>query len=349
MADKERYQVLIASYLEPEHVERIRQVSSRLHVIYEPDLLRPPRYPADHKGQPFDRTEEQESRWQAHLETTDILFDFDITHHDDLPALAPNLLWIQATSSGIGQFVKRCGYDRSLPKTLFTTARGVHAQPLAEFCLMSMLICSKKLLHIQHEQTRKHWERYAATDLAGRTLGIIGVGAVGQEVARSARALRMHVIGVEQQTEGIEPTSLHLNELYPSDQLHEVLERLEFLVLAAPHTPTTEKMMGKTELNLLPKGAVLINIGRGALIDEKALIEALSSGHLGSAFLDVFEEEPLPPQSPLWEMPNVLVSSHSASTSDRENRRITDLFCENLRRFLSGETLLNILDTEKLY
>ena len=349
MADKDRYQVLIASYLEPEHVERIRHVSSRLHVIYEPDLLRPPRYPADHKGQPFDRTEEQESCWQAHLETADILFDFDITHHEDLPALAPNLLWIQATSSGIGQFVKRWGYDRSLPKTLFTTARGVHAQPLAEFCLMAMLMHSKKLLHIQQQQTRKHWERYASTDLAGRTLGIVGVGAVGREVARASRALRMHAIGVEPRTEGIEPASLHLDELYPSAQLHDVLKRSEFLVLSAPHTSATEKMIGETELNLLPKGAVLINIGRGALIDEKALIEALSSGHLGDAVLDVFEEEPLPTESPLWEMPNVLISPHSASTSDRENGRITDLFCENLRRFLSGEPLLNRLDVEKLY
>ena len=349
MADKDRYQVLIASYLEPELVERIRQVDSRLHVVYEPDLLRPPRYPADHKGQPFGRTEEQESRWRAHLETTDILFDFDITHHDDLPALAPNLQWIQATSSGIGQFVKRRGYDRSLPKTLFTTARGVHAQPLAEFCLLSMLMWSKRLSHIQHEQAHKHWERSASTDLAGRNLCIVGVGAVGQEVARAARALRMYVIGIELHTEGIEPASLHLDELYPSARLHEVLRRSEFLILAAPHTSKTEKMLGKTELDLLPKGAVLINIGRGALIDEKALIEALSSGHLGGAFLDVFEEEPLPSESPLWEMPNVLISPHSASTSDRENSRITDLFCENLRQFLAGESLLNRLDLEKLY
>jgi phosphoglycerate dehydrogenase-like enzyme len=349
MADKDRYHVLIASYLEPEHVERIRQVDTRLHVIYEPDLLRPPRYSADHKGQPIERTAEQESRWRRHLETADILFDFDVTHHEDLPSLAPNLQWVQATSSGIGQFVKNCGYDKSLPKTLFTTARGVHAQPLAEFCLLSMLMWSKKLLHVQNEQKLKHWERFALTDLAGRTLGVVGVGAVGREVARAARAMRMHVIGVDQQVEGVEPTSLHVDELHPPAGLHQVLKRLEFLVLVTPHTPETEKMIGKKELALLPKGAVLINIGRGAVVDQKALIEALTSGHLGGAFLDVFEEEPLPPTSPLWEMPNVLVSPHSASTSDRENGRITDLFCENLRRFLAGEELLNRLDTEKLY
>jgi phosphoglycerate dehydrogenase-like enzyme len=107
-------------------------------------------------------------------------------------------------------------------------------------------------------------------------------------------------------------------------------------------------MIGAEELALLPKGAVLINIARGALVDEHALVEALRSGHLAGAGLDVFAEEPLPPDSPLWEMPNVLVSPHSASTSDRENRRITKLFCENLRRFLSGDPLINVLDLTEL-
>ena len=349
MVTKSRYKVLIASYLEPELVERIRNVDARLDIIYEPDLLQPPRYPADHKGLPIERTEEQESRWRRYLETADILFDFDITHQEDLPALAPNLIWLQATSSGIGQFVKRMGYDRSLPNTIFTTARGVHAQPLAEFCLLSMLTFTKRFAHVQREQRQKHWERYAATDLDGRTLGIVGVGAVGREVARVARALHMVVLGVDKYTDEIDPVTLNLDELHPTSRLQEVLRRSEFLVLSLPHTPETERIMGKAEFSLLPKGAVFINIGRGPTVDEPALVEALSSGHLGGACLDVFEKEPLPVESPLWEMPNVLVSPHSASTSDRENRRITDLFCENLRRFLAEESFINRLDTERLY
>jgi phosphoglycerate dehydrogenase-like enzyme len=346
---KKQYNVLIASYLEPELVERIRNVDPRLTVIYEPDLLQPPRYPADHKGRPIERTEEQESRWRRYLETTDILFDFDITHHEDLPELAPNVVWLQATSSGIGQFVKRMGYDRSMPNTIFTTARGVHAHPLAEYCLLSMLTFTKRFSHVQREQRQKHWERYAATDLENRTLGIVGVGAVGREVARVARAMRMAVIGVEPEIEDINPASLHLDELYPTSRLGEVLRRSEFLVLSLPHTPETERIMGKAEFELLPKGAVFINIGRGPTVEESALVDALSSGHLGGACLDVFETEPLPAESPLWEMENVLVTPHSASTSDRENSRITDLFCENLRRFLAGESLINPLDTERLF
>src|SRR5262249_49540922 len=131
--------------------------------------------------------------------------------------------------------------------------------------------------------------------------------------------------------------------------LHTVLRRAEYLVLITPHTDETERMIGAEELALLPPGAVLINIGRGALIDESALIAALRSGHLGGAALDVFAEEPLPPDNPLWELPNVLISPHSGSTSDRENARLTELFCENLRRFLAGEPLLNILNLETLY
>jgi phosphoglycerate dehydrogenase-like enzyme len=128
-----------------------------------------------------------------------------------------------------------------------------------------------------------------------------------------------------------------------------VLKQAEYLVIIVPHTPETEKMIGAAEFALLPKGAIFINISRGAVIDEIALIKALKSGHLGGAGLDVFAEEPLPQSSPFWEMKNVLISPHSASTSDRENSRITDIFCENLHRFLENKTLINILDTEKLF
>lgn len=346
--NKAEYNVLIASYLEPEHVARIHQVDERLNVIYEPELLPPPRYPADHTSD-MERTSAQEARWRQLLEKADILFDFDHTHREDLPDLAPNVQWIQATSAGTGQFVKRMGYDERMPDTVFTTASGVHAQPLAEFSLMAMLMFSRRFWRMWEQQQRKHWERLAGTDLEGRTLAIIGVGSIGREIARLSQALGMHVIGVKRHVSGVDPASLHLDELHPPAELKLVLPQAEHLVLITPHTPETEHLIGADELALLPAGAVLINIGRGALVDEAALIEALRSEHLRGAALDVFSEEPLPKESPLWEMQNVLISPHSASTSDRENARLTDLFCENLRRFLSNEPLLNVLDTEKLY
>jgi len=348
MTTSSQYTVLITTYLEPEHVERLRAVSPRLDVIYEPDLIPPPRYPADHYNT-IQRPPEQEARWRELLARTDIMFDFDPTHREDLPEVAPNLRWVQASSAGIGQFVRRMGYEQRMPGVVFTTASGVHARPLAEFCALAMLMFAKGLRRMLDDQRRKHWERYAGTDLAERTLGIVGVGSIGAEVARLGQAFGMTVIGTKRTVAGIDPAALHVDALYGPDDLPEVLRRAEFLVIATPHTDTTERLIGTAELALLPRGAVLINIGRGAVLDELALIEALRSGQLGGAALDVFEHEPLPADSPLWEMENVLVSPHSGSTSDRENARLTDLFCENLRRFLAGESLLNVLDIQALY
>jgi glyoxylate/hydroxypyruvate reductase A len=341
--------VLMATYLEPEHIERIRTVSPRLSVIYEPNLVPTARYPGDHYNTTVERTPEQEAHWRSLLAQADILFDFDPTHRQDLPDLASRVRWVQATSAGIGQYIRRYGYDRRMPNTLFTTASGVHARPLADYCALAILMFAKKLPQILDKQRQKRWERYAGTDLVDRTLGIVGVGRIGAEVARMGRALGMRVLGVKRNVLGVDPSTLYLDQLYAPDQLHAVLRQSEYLVLIAPHTDETERMIGAAELELLPQGAILINVGRGALVDEPALIAALHSGHLGGAALDVFTEEPLPQDSPLWSMPNVLISPHSGSTSDRENARLTDLFCENLRRFLAGEPLLNVLDTKRLY
>ena len=336
--------VLIASYLEPELVERVRDVDSRVEVLNDPALLWPPQYPADHRGKEFTRTPEQEARWRSMLARADILFDFDRSSARDLPLRAPRVRWIQATSSGIGEYVQNMGLAESMPNTVFTTARGVHAQPLAEFCFMTMLAFHKKLLQGLKDQRRKHWERFAADDLSGQTLVIVGVGRVGREIARIARAFGMRTVGVKRSVEGISAAELHLDVLYAPAELHRALREAQNLVLIAPHTPETERMIGAAELALLPKGAVFINIARGALVDEPALVDALRAGHLLGAGLDVFATEPLPPASPLWEMDNVIVCPHSASTSYRENERITDLFCENLQLFLAGKPLLNRFD-----
>ncbi len=343
------FQLLIASYLEEEHVEKIKQVDNRINVIYRPDLLRPPRYSADHKGEPIPRSAAREKEWLDLLAQADILFDFDQTHIEDLPEVAPRVQWLQATSSGIGQFVNNNGYDTRMPNTTFTTAKGVHAQPLAEFCIMVMLMFHKGVPRMLEEQQRHHWERYAGTDLSGRTLVILGLGSVGQRTAQLAKAFGMHVIGVKRTVEGLSPTALSVDELYDQSMLSAVLPRAEHLVIITPHTPETEGLLGANEIALLPKGCTFINIGRGAVVDEQALVKALESGQIGAAGLDVFEVEPLPENSPLWDMPNVLISPHSASTSDRENSRITDLFIENIKRFLDERPLLNVLDTQKRF
>ncbi len=349
MSHSKMVNVLIASFLEEQHVQRIADVDPRIKVLYEPNLLRPPRYTADHVGALINRSPSQEAQWKQLLSSADVLFDFDQTHREDLPELAPNVRWIQGTSSGIGQFVATMHYATRMPNTVFTKASGVHAQPLAEFCLLVMLMFRKSLPRMVREQSRKHWERYAGTDLKGRTAVIVGLGAVGREVGRVCKALNMRVIGVGRTHLPTGSFSLALDEFVHVKDLRTVLPQAEHLVLAAPHTAETEDLIGPNELALMPRGAILINIGRGRLVNEPALATALSAGHLGGAGLDVFVEEPLPKDSPFWDMPNVLVSPHSGSTSDRENKRITDLFCENLTRFLEGQPLINLLDLNRLY
>jgi len=178
---------------------------------------------------------------------------------------------------------------------------------------------------------------------------VVGVGSIGRAVARLASSFGMQTIGVKRTVAGVDPASLHVEDLYPFNELHAALRGAEHVVLSAPHTPETERMIGVTELALLASGAIVVNVARGALIDESALVDALESGHVGGAALDVFQEEPLSLDSPFWTIPNVLVCSHSAGTSDHENERITDIFCENLRRYLAGEPLLNMLDTATMY
>ncbi|GAB4123473.1 MAG: D-2-hydroxyacid dehydrogenase [Roseiflexaceae bacterium] len=340
--------LLIATYLEPEYIEQIRAISPRLHVVYRPDLIPSARYAADHYNT-ITRTPEQEAEWRDLLAQADLMFDFDPTHRADLPELAPRVRWIQASSAGIGQFVHRQQYDTRMPQTIFTTASGIHARPLAEFCCMAILMFTRGALHTLQLQRQRRWERYAGTDLEGRTLGILGVGRIGAEVARMAGALGLRVIGTKRTIAGVDPASLFLDQLYPLDQLDQMLAQCDFFVIVTPHTGETERLIGAQQLAQLPRGTVLINIGRGAVVDEAALIAALQSGHLGGAALDVFEVEPLPNESPLWDLPNVLVSPHSGSTTDRENGRLVALYCENLRRYLAGEPLRNVLDTTLLY
>ncbi len=336
--------ILIASYLEPKYVQQIQDQFPQVTINYRPDLIGEPQYIAHHTAR-IDRTPEQEEEWRILLAQADVLFDFDFTHLDDLPDLAPNLKWIQSTSAGIGQLVKRLGYAEKTD-WIFTTASGTHARPLAEFALMSMLMFAKNYEYLAVEKANKHWARYCATELADKTVSIIGLGSIGREVAKLAKAFEMRVIGNRRNLS--QPIEF-VDELFPYGDLTPLLNQADYLVLAVPHTRETEKMITATEFAQLPKGAVIINIARGAVIDEPAMIEALQNSQLAGAALDVFEVEPLPPESPLWEMPNVIISPHSASTAETENAKITNLFRENLQLFLADEPMKNVLDVERLY
>jgi glyoxylate/hydroxypyruvate reductase A len=335
--------VLIASPLEPEHVGRIRAVDPRIEVLWDPDLLPRPRYISDHTGPPTSRTPAEDARFREMLGRAEVVFDFPSGHLRDLAAVAPRLRWLQATSAGIGQAVKRFGLDRT--DITFTTASGVHARPLADFCLMAMLMFAKDFVRMERDRKARRWERYCGEELTGKTLAIVGLGRIGQEVTRHGKAMGMRVVGVRHSDVAVEG----VDKLFKREALLVMLHEADFLVLAAPHTPETEGIIGEAEFAAMKPTAVLINIGRGALVDEPAMIRALQQKRLAGAALDVFATEPPPDDSPLWDMPNVIVSPHSASTVTQENARITDIFCDNLRRYLNGQPLRNVLDKGKLY
>jgi phosphoglycerate dehydrogenase-like enzyme len=336
--------VVIASPLEPEHVETIRAFDSRLNVLYDPALLPPMRYVTDHGGDPnWQRTPEQEQQFLAMLRQADVLFDFPRGHTRNLPDVAPRVKWVQATSAGIGQTVKNAGLDTS--GIVFTTASGVHARPLADFCLMAMLMFSKNFVHMEAERRARRWAHYCGEELTGKTLAIVGLGRIGAEVASHGKKQDMRVVGMKRTPSEVP----NVDKIYARNELPEMLAEADFLVIIAPHTPETAGMIGEREIAAMKPGAVLINIARGTLVDEDALIRALQEGRLGGAALDVVRTEPLPADSPLWEMPNVILCPHSGSAVLQENGRIAELFCDNLSRYMSGQPLRNVLDTDRLY
>jgi phosphoglycerate dehydrogenase-like enzyme len=343
----ERHTIMISSPLEEEHVARIRAADpARIEVLYEPDLLPPTRYRNDHKGAPVTRTPEQRARWQAMMRRATI--SWDIPAADDL-AVAERLRWIQCTSTGVGQHIKRLGLqDRDI---LVTTARGTHARPLAEFVFMALLSHWRGLAHLQAEQRAHRWERYCVDEVAGRTLVILGAGDLARGSARVAKALDMHVIAVARDPAKSREHNGLFDEIVPTSALHGALARADAVLLTVPHTPETERMMDAAAIAAMRPGAAFVNIARGQIVDEKALIAALRSGHVGFAALDVAEVEPLPPESPLWDLPNVLISPHSASTPASENAQIVSMFLHNLHCWLDGrvEGMRNVLDKHRMY
>ncbi len=335
--------VLIASPLASELVERIKAVDPRLNVIYRADLLGTPRYAGDHFP-PVNRSPEQQEEWASLLAQAEIMLDVDQPSIPTFLARAHNIRWIQSSSSGIGEWVRRLGLAET--PIVVTNAAGMHATPLAEFVVFAMLYFARHWPRMAAEQRAHHWERCAIDTLDGKTLGIIGLGQVGREVARLARPFGMRVIGMRR---GRGNQITDVDRVYAPDQLGEVLSQSDYLALCVPHTPETVGMIGPLQLEAMKPTAVLINIARGSVIDEQALIQALQQGQLAGAALDVVAHEPLPPESPLWDLPNVLITPHSMSTATSENAWLTDLFCDNLRRYLNNQPLRNVFNKQRGY
>ncbi len=343
--------VAIATPIDPELVDPIRGVAEGIEVLYEPDLLPPVRYPGDHEGvDGFSRDAEAERRWQRLLGSAEVLLGLPGDSPAALAAVVrsnPGLRWVQGTAAGTGEQVKAAALTTAeLERVVFTSASGVHVGPLAEFCLLGLLHFTKGVPRLWADQRAHHWDHYPVAELRGGTLLVLGLGAIGTEVARLAKTLGMRTIGINRRGASDSP---HVDEVYSSGDLRDVLPRADAVVVTLPLTEETRGMLDGQALGQLKPDAVLVNAGRGGVIDEPALIKALREHHLMGAALEVFDTEPLPTDSPLWDLPNVLISPHTAALSVHENERIDELFCENLARYLAGEELLSRVDTRLFY
>lgn len=340
---------MICSYFEEEHVERIRAVDERLRVLYREDLVAPPRWPGDHVGFPeWRRSEEGEKEFLAMLGEAEVLYDFPRGHVRDLVRVAPRLRWVQASMAGAGEVAEKAGLQDK--DVVVTTASGVYSGPLAEFALMALLQHVKDLDRLQRDKAEKRWREAHTDTLHGKTLCIVGMGNIGRAVAARARPFGMRAVGVKRAVREDDEAWGYADELYATRDLRSALRKADYVVVTLPGTPETHRLLGAKAISAIKPGAYFVNVGRGKTVDEETLVEALKSGQLSGAALDVFEEEPLPERSPLWELPNVILSPHSTdNVPGLTNELQSELFRDNLRRYLDGDPLVNELDKKLLY
>lgn len=262
-----------------------------------------------------------------------------IAEHGGLASAAPRLRWIQLTSAGADHVDPAPLRTRGVT---LTTAQGVQARPIAEFVLASILAWAKDVPSLVRRQQSRTWSRDTLLEVTGRTVGILGFGAIGLEVAALVRAVGMRVIAAVRSEPSAEQRA-RADELLPWRDLGALLARSDYVVLALPLSDETRGLIGAARLARMPASSVLINVGRGGIVDEDALVRALRAGTIRGASLDVFATEPLPAESPLWGLDNVLVSPHVAAGSDRYDARVVELFVENLAAFREGRPLRNVV------
>ena len=278
------------------------------------------------------------------IKDADVMIGWRIT--PEVFAEAKKLKWIQFGSAGVDHTV----FPELLASGVtLTTMSGIHTAAVAEHVLALMLALTRRLnlaMQLQSERRYDRMELAATSDeLAGKTLGIVGLGKIGQSIARLAMSFGMGVIGTKRTVD----SSLMVDELYEPKDLNKILPKSDILVLVAPLTSETRALIGRDEIAQMKQGAYIINVARGVMIDHDALAEALESGKLRGAALDVFPQEPLPNDSPIWYMPNVIITPHTAGSSPNYGKRAADIFKINLDAFLSGGDMITVYDQKRGY
>ena len=283
------------------------------------------------------------------LPDTEIVFTFSLS--PEQLGIARNLRWIHSPAAAVHQFLFSEFVNSDV---ILTNAREVHGAVVAEQVIAMIFAVAKRIPQATRFQQQRIWAQEniweldgGPREIAGATVGLVGLGSIGRNVARHAAGLGMRVIAVRQHVDGPKPESVH--EVLPTSRINEMLSAADYIVLAAPVTPATQHMIGREQLAKMKSGAFLINVGRGSLIDEPALIETLRKRKIGGAALDVFDQEPLPAESPFWDLDNLLIMPHTAGMTAKLWGRHYTLFSENLRRYLSGQPLLGLVDKNAGY
>ncbi|MBV8898209.1 MAG: D-2-hydroxyacid dehydrogenase [Acidobacteriaceae bacterium] len=260
---------------------------------------------------------------------------------------AKNVSWVHSLSAGVESTLIPEFVNSPVP---LTNARGVFAPSLAEFVIMGMLYFYKRVRRLVENQRTHKWDDFLVDWLRGKTMGVVGYGEIGRECARLAKALGVKIYATRRNPERSSGDPI-ISRMFASKDLHQMLAEVDVVLAAAPLTSETRHMLSKAEFAVMKPSAIVMNVGRGPVIDESALVEALETRKIAAAALDVYEVEPLPKESPLWDMENVLISPHCTDrTTDPDWLDLSaQAFVENFHRFINGEPLMNVVDKKAGY
>lgn len=337
--------VLVNFGLDPPEQAAIQAVDARVRVLL---ALEPDEPDAPSAGAPTGWRRRPDADLAPLLAQADVLFSFrfPVEWLDQMPALR----WVQLSSAGADHMIEQ-GLFAHRPDLIVTTASGIHAIPIGEHVIGMILAFARGFPTAMRNQHEARWLRYTTSEAHGQTLGLIGYGPIGRRIAQLAHALGMEVRVLRRSGASPQPgdDAEPVARFYGPDELHDLLGASDYVVLAAPLTAETRGLIDAAALQAMRPTAVLINIGRGPLVVQAALIAALEAGTIAGAGLDVTDPEPLPADSPLWHLPNVLLTPHVAGSNPYYNARATALFCDNLRRYLDGTPLRNRVDPARGY
>ncbi|WP_407673074.1 D-2-hydroxyacid dehydrogenase [Paenibacillus alkalitolerans] len=314
--------IVILMNLKDSYIDRIRETAPGWHVIYGKDR----------------------AQWEQSLQEAEIVVGWRADAEDALLSPQAKMKWLQNWGAGVDHLPLQKLHEKEV---IITGASGVHPYPISE-TIFGMMLSLTRQIHIYiRNQMQKKWDHSGLKlEMHGKTVGIVGVGSIGKETARIAKAFGMRVLGVRRSGEPVSDVDV----MYTIDQLLEMLPQCDYIVVTIPLTEQTRHMFGSREFEAMKRTAFFINIGRGGTVDTNALVNALRSGQLAGAGLDVFEEEPLPAEHPLWEMENVIVTPHTSGSTEHYHDRAMDIFITNLADYTSGkQPSLNRVEKDKNY